>query len=216
MLTGGSQGQQDIAGTAQDGGGAFGAGCRGSGVWESAVLGRSCGVPGMWGAQRAGDGTWEREVAAGRWQVNTQEKVRAWGRQHQGDKARKEGVQWGQPRTCTMLSLGSRLQSADVSWSPSRKRRWEVRRWGSRASSCSRGVLRYSSSFSRAFSRFRCSAVGRQQCAVRAAGSLQPLLCRHCACTVLAWPRLPLPHTARKGTTCRPAPHPHPEQALGS
>lgn len=102
-----------------------------------------------------------------------------WGRQHQGGKARKESVQQGQPHTCTMLSLGSRLQSANVSWLPSRKRRWEVRRWGSRASSCSRGVLRYSSSFSRAFSRFRCSAVGRQQCAVRVAGSLLPALCLH-------------------------------------
>lgn len=68
MLTGGSQGQQDIAGTAQDGGGAFGAGCRGSGVWESTVLGRSCGVPGIWGAQRArgwhvGKGSCCRQVA---------------------------------------------------------------------------------------------------------------------------------------------------------
>lgn len=62
--------------------------------------------------------------------------------------------------TCTMLSLGSRLQSANVSWSPSRKRRWEIRRWGSQASSYSRGALRYSSSFSRALSRLRCSAAG--------------------------------------------------------
>lgn len=60
--------------------------------------------------------------------------------------------------TCTMFSLGSRLQSAKVSWSPSRKRRREARRWGSWASSCSRGALRNSSKFSRARSRFRCSA----------------------------------------------------------
>lgn len=60
-----------------------------------------------------------------------------------------------------MFSLGSRLQSANVRWSPSRKRRCEVRRWGSRASSCSRGELRYSSSFSKARSRLRCSTAGR-------------------------------------------------------
>lgn len=62
-----------------------------------------------------------------------------------------------------MLSLGSRLQSANVSWSPSRKRRREARRWGSWASSYSSGALRYSSSFSRARSRLRCSAAGAGQ-----------------------------------------------------
>lgn len=107
--------------------------------------------------------------------------------------------------TCTMLSLGSRLQSADVRWSPSRKRRWEVRRWGSRASSYSRGALRYSSSFSRALSRLRCSAAGwaaarwvraAPRCRLGTGSFAEPSLPRSLlpACpgarAVLAWPRL--------------------------
>lgn len=44
--------------------------------------------------------------------------------------------------TSTMCSLGSRPQSASVSWSLSRKRRRDSRSCGSRASSCSRGVRR--------------------------------------------------------------------------
>lgn len=44
--------------------------------------------------------------------------------------------------TSTMCSLGSRPQSASVSWSPSRKRRRDSRSCGSRTSSCSRGARR--------------------------------------------------------------------------
>lgn len=52
--------------------------------------------------------------------------------------------------TSTMCSLGSRPQSASVSWSPSRKRRRDSRSCGSRANSCSRGARRYLSSLARA------------------------------------------------------------------